>query len=251
MHGTDPEASSQIIQRTLQAKGLQGAELDLHMRSILNTPKKLWHAVEFGWQKYRGLGDKIENSNRLATYKRALEAGKHPVQAAFEAKDQMDYNRRGNWQALMWFTDVVPFLNARLQGTEKLYRAAKQEGKLSRVFAVKFAKIAAFSVALAMLNDDDDEYKELPDWEKDAYWHFWVTDQHFRIPKPFEIGILAGTIPERMYHAWVTNSQPSEKLLWSLKHNLFQTLNFNPVPQIAVPAIEVWGNRSFYFDTPI
>ena len=54
-----------------------------------------------------------------------------------------------------------------------------------------------------------------------------------------------------MYRTWVTDSQPDEKLLWSLKHNLFQTMNFNPIPQIAVPAIEVWGNRSFYFDTPI
>lgn len=251
VHGTDPEASAQILRRTLAAKGFTGEAVQNFENSILNTPDKLWNAVQRGWQTYRGFGDKIENSNRLAAYKAAIAAGKHPIQAAFEAKDVMDYNRRGNFQALMWFTDVVPFLNARLQGMEKLYRSAKHEGRLSRVFAIKFAKIAAFSVLLAMLNDDDDDYQALPDWEKDAYWHIYFGDEHFRIPKPFELGILAGTIPERMYRSWVTGSQPSEKLKWSLLHNLMQTMNFNPIPQIAVPAIEVWGNRSFYFDTPI
>ena len=40
----------------------------------------------------------------------ALEAGKGRRQAAYEAKDLMDYSLRGNFAAAQWFTDVVPFL---------------------------------------------------------------------------------------------------------------------------------------------
>jgi hypothetical protein len=251
VHGTDPEASAQIIRRTLQAKGLTGRAIDEHMDSIIDTPKKLWDVIEYGWQQYRGFGDKVENSNRLSTYKAALAAGKHPLQAAYEAKDQMDYSRRGNFAALMWLTDVVPFLNARMQGLDKLARSSKERGEFSKVFGMKLGKIAMFSVMLAMLNDDDEEYQALPDWEKDAYWHFWIADEHFRIPKPFEIGVIAGTIPERMYRAWVSESQPTDKLKWSLMHGVMETLNFNPIPQVIVPPLEIWGNKSFYFETPI
>jgi len=102
-----------------------------------------------------------------------------------------------------------------------------------------------------MLNDDDEKYQGLPDWEKDAYWHIFLGEEHFRIPKPFEIGIIGGTIPERIYHTWVADNQPDEKLLMALKHGVFDTLGFNPLPQALLPVIEVWGNRSFFFDTPI
>ena len=69
--------------------------------------------------------------------------------------------------------------------------------------------------------------------------------------EPFEIGILAGTIPERIYHTWVADNQPDEKLLWSINHGLMQTLSFNPTPQAILPALEVIANRSFFFDKPI
>ncbi|MEX2964440.1 LPD38 domain-containing protein [Microbulbifer sp. TYP-18] len=70
------------------------------------------------------------------------------------------------------------------------------------------AKIAMFSAVLALLNDDDERYQSPPDWEKDAYWHFFGGEHHFRLPKPFEIGISAGTIPERMMHTWIYHRTP-------------------------------------------
>lgn len=39
--------------------------------------------------------------------------------------------------------------------------------------------------------------------------------------------------------------------MWSFKHGMLETLGFNPVPQAAVPILELWGNKSFHFDTPI
>ena len=248
VHGTDPEATAHIMRRQLEKKGLTRLQIDSHMNSVLDTPSKLWGAVEMGWQKYRSAGDKIENANRIATAKASLEAGKHIAQVLYESKDLMDYSLRGNYQLLMRLTDVVPFLNARLQGTSKLVRAGYQDPK---IILKKTAYIAAFSVALAMWNDDDERYQELQDWEKDAYWHVFLGDEHFRIPKPFEIGIVAGTIPERIYHTWVADNQPNEKLLWSLKHGAMETLGINPMPQALIPIYEVASNKSMYFKTPI
>jgi len=135
-----------------------------------------------------------------------------------------------------------------LQGLSKLGRATQDDWKSVTMAA---AKIAAASVALAAWNDDDERYKSLPDWEKDAYWHFWFGDEHFRLPKPFELGYIAGTMPERMYSGWISKNQPDEKILWSFKHGLLETLNFNPTPQAVLPLLELWGNKSWHFETPI
>lgn len=43
--------------------------------------------------------------------------------------------------------------------------------------------LALASVGLYLLNRDDPRYQDLPDWDRDANWHFFVGDQHFRYPK--------------------------------------------------------------------
>ncbi|MFS1522779.1 LPD38 domain-containing protein [Microbulbifer sp. 2304DJ12-6] len=259
VHGGDPEEGAQMIRRALKKKGLSRTEIDNHMDSVIDVGEAGWSKVQQAWQWYREKGDKLENSNRLATYKAALEAGKSKAQAAFEAKDLMDYSLRGNWAAMNVLTDVVPFLNARLQGLSKLIRAGELKGELHKpwtwrmdpLVGMAVAKIALVSSALALWNDDDEHYQSLPDWEKDAYWHIFMGDHHLRVPKPFEIGILAGTIPERMMHTWILDNQPDEKLLWSMKHGLLETLGFNITPQMLLPAVELYANRSFHFDKPI
>lgn len=248
VHGTDPEASAEIIRRALEKKGLSPSAIYAYEKSLLDTPLKGYDALKRGWQKYREFGDKIENANRIATYKAARKSGKDILQAAFESKDLMDYSLRGNFQLMQYLIDLVPFMNARLQGMSKLVRAAHENPK--RVLMEAAWKIALFSVALAALNDDDERYQELPDWDKDANWHFWLGDEHYRLPKPFEIGIVFGTIPERLWHTTVGN-QENEKLLWSIKHNLWETMAINPTPQFAMPIIESVANRQFFFDKPI
>jgi hypothetical protein len=54
------------------------------------------------------------------------------------------------------------------------------------------------SVLLWMANHDDPRYKDIPTWQKDLFW-IVMTDEHvYRIPKPFEIGVIFGSVPERM-----------------------------------------------------
>lgn len=251
VHGADPEASAQIIRRALEKKGFSREQQEAYLGSLVDTPAKTAAMLKKGWQKYRELGDKVENANRLSTYKAALAAGKSKRQAAFEAKDLMDYSLRGNFAAAQWFTDVVPFLNARLQGLYKLGRAVKgDKGVIAREVAMKGAYIALFSLLLAGLNDDDERYQALQDWDKDMHWHIFLGEEHFRIPKPFELGLIFGTVPERLLHA-LTGSQDGEDLAKAVSHGVFQTLAFNPVPQFYQPIRELQANRNFFRDMPI
>lgn len=244
VHGADPEAAAQQIRRTLAAKGLGQGQIDSYLDSLVTKGSQLF-------EMYRTASDKFENANRLSTYEAALTKGKSKRQAAYEAKDLMDYSLKGNFALIGTMIDMLPFFNARLQGMSKLVRAARAgDGDrvlkvLSANLAMKGMKVAAFSLALAALNDDDERYQELPDWDKDGNWHFWLGDDHFRIPKPFELGILFGTLPERLFN-YGTGNQPASDLGKSVAHSLFNTLALNPIPQIALPMVEVMTNRSFF-----
>ncbi|HDS1207479.1 TPA: hypothetical protein QDZ84_002494 [Shewanella algae] len=249
IHGADPEAASQQIRRALAKKGLGKSEIDGYMSSLVTNGSQLL-------EKYREVSDKVENANRLSTFKAGMDAGKSKRQAAFEAKDLMDYSMKGNFALISTMIDFLPFFNARLQGMYKLARgAAAGEGDrvlkvLSANLAMKGIKVAAFSLALAAMNDDDERYQELPDWDKDANWHFWFGDDHIRIPKPFELGIVFGTIPERLLH-FGTGTQEGDDTTKAVGNAIFNTLALNPIPQFALPAVEVMVNRSFFKGSPI
>ncbi|MFV0511828.1 MAG: LPD38 domain-containing protein [Shewanella algae] len=249
IHGADPEAAAQQIRRALAKKGLGKLEIDGYMSSLVTNGSKLL-------EKYREVSDKVENANRLSTFKAGMDAGKSKRQAAFEAKDLMDYSLKGNFALISTMIDFLPFFNARLQGMYKLARgAAAGEGDrvlkvLSANLAMKGMKVAAFSLALAAMNDDDERYQELPDWDKDANWHFWFGDDHIRIPKPFELGIVFGTIPERLLH-FGTGTQEGDDTTKAVGNAIFNTLALNPIPQFALPAVEVMVNRSFFKGSPI
>lgn len=249
IHGADPEAGAQQIRRALRSKGLTTNEIDGYLDTIVNSGAELL-------EKYRGISDKVENANRLSTYEAALAAGKSKRQAAYESKDLMDYSLKGNFKLIGTMIDMLPFFNARLQGMSKLVRAAKAgDGDrvlkvLSANLAMKGIKVAGFSLALAAMNDDDERYQELPDWDKDMNWHFFAGDQHFRIPKPFELGIIFGTLPERMLHT-ATGTQTGGDLGKAVANAVINTLALNPIPQFALPATEVLVNKSFFKDAPI
>ncbi|WP_295487860.1 LPD38 domain-containing protein [uncultured Pseudomonas sp.] len=253
-HGNDPQASAAIIRRALKAKGLNEQQTESYLGSIIGSNGKLAEVLGNGWEKYREISDRIENANRLSTYKAARAAGKDARQAAFEAKDLMDFSMRGNFTALQWLTDVVPFLNARLQGLGKLGRSYRDDkGKLLGQVVMKAGMLAAFSLVLAALNGDDERYQQLAEWDKDSNWHFWLSSDQvepFRIPKPFELGLIFGTLPERLLH-FADGTQDAERLGGAVARGVVSTLSFNPIPQFYMPIRDIQANRNLFFDSPI
>ena len=249
VHANDPEQGAQQIRRALRKKGLSESAISKYMASI---PKG---AGQF-FEKYRDFSDSMENANRVSTYDASLKANKSKKQSAFEARDFMDFGLQGNFSAMQFLTDVIPFLNARMQGLYKLYRAGKAgEGEsfakvLSKELAIKGMYVASFSLALALYNMDDERYEELPDWDKDANWHFFNGETHIRIPKPFELGVIFGTVPERLFMRTM-GKQNNKDLERSMTHAVTSTLAMNPIPQIIKPGFEVWANYDFFSGRPI
>jgi hypothetical protein len=239
IHGNDPTQTASAIRSALRKRGYSASSVNEFMGSLIDTPAKFW-------EKYREFGDAIENASREAVYEAGIKADKSKAQAIFDAKDLMDYSMQGQWALFQALGDVVPFFNARLQGLYKLKRAGAIPGWASKTkIMAKGGVIAAISLALMALNWDDDRYEELEDWDKDLYWHFWIDGEHLRIPKPFEIGVIYGTIPERMAR-YFGGKEDEKKAMKQLLWNIRESLNLVQMPQIVKPVAELWANKNTF-----
>ena len=238
VNANDPEGMADTIRKGLRRKGMSPEQIAKYEKSIIRNAAQAKGAVADAWAKYNRYGEAAENATREAVYEAALKAGKSKAQAAFEAKDQMDFSMLGASRTLQWFTSVLPFFNARVQGLGKLSREFKDN---PTGMAKRGGMIVAGSLALLAINWDNEDYEALPDWDKDMHWHFWLGDQHLRIPKPFEVGVIFGTIPERMARA-MGDKDTGAEFGKAVARAVGETFALNPIPQAINPLVEVYTN---------
>ncbi|HHL2632493.1 LPD38 domain-containing protein [Yersinia enterocolitica] len=243
----DPASTAKTIRSVLRRKGYNDSQMQEFESSIVRNSKEVMGKVEQGLHQYKNLSEAAENANRLATYEAAIKSGKSKAQAAFESRDLMDFSMMGASNIMINLSDMLPFFNARMQGLSKLGRGIKEN---PREVLKRGGMITAASLALMALNWDDKRYEELQDWDKDTYWHAWIGDQHIRFPKPFEIGLMFGTLPERFVRA-LGGKDSAAKFGKLVAHNFMETMAFNPIPQVAMPIAEAYVNYDFFKGGPI
>lgn len=232
------ESQPEEVRKLLRDK-MPESEIAGFVRTVV-SPRRAWNA----WHRVLSAA---ENANRLAIFNSVVEKGGSEAEAAYQARDVLNFSMRGDYKAMQWLITTVPFMNARVQGLYRLARGARDN---PQAFAMRGLILMAVSVALLAANDDDERYDQLPEWDKDVYWHVFVGDEHFRIPKPFEVGLMFATLPERMIR--FATGQDSSRVVWQqLKTAVLDTLAFNPVPQLVKPILEQYANRNSFTGTPI
>lgn len=245
IYGMDAEEVKASLRKTVA-----GAEL-------ISSPSMIPGVLKKGWKAWDNVIDASENISRAATYVQNVEQlGK--LRAAFEARDVMDFSQHGAWPAVRLLIRVVPFLNARLQGLDKLYRSGIKPSILTAMgkgtdtdkqAAARFATVTgALTVATMVLylaNADDDEYKKLEDWQKDSYWFIRIGGNAFFLPRPFEVGAIA-TLAERTLQQAIDDKATGKLFAERIKEMLMQTFAFNPVPQMFQPMLDVYSNRDAF-----
>jgi hypothetical protein len=247
VNGNDPGAMADSVRKSLRRKGMTPEQIAKYEKSIVRNAAQVKGIVADVWDKYSRYGEALENANREAVYDAAIKAGKSHAQAAFESKDLMDFSMLGAARFIQGASMVLPFFNARIQGLGKLSRELRDN---PREIAKRAGMITAMSLGLLAMNWDDERYEELPDWDKDANWHFFIGDQHFRIPKPFEIGVMFGTIPERMVRA-MGGKDTGAQLGKAVARAIGETFALNPTPQIIKPLVESYFNYDSFSGGPI
>jgi hypothetical protein len=230
IHGGDPDAIKIVLE-----KGVE--------RSTILDSRKGWKKL---WDSYQDVGARFENINRAANFEQSLARGDDLLTANFYARDHLDFARTGSFVAVRALSQMVPFLNARLQGLDKLGRSVADKNQRKQ-FATVVGSYTLMSIALYLSMKDDDDFKEAEQWERDTYHLFKLpfSDVMYRLPRPFETGALAN-IAERAVEQLVDDEVHGELFAERLLHAVTETFAMNPTPQLFKPIIETWANKSFF-----
>ncbi|OUB10739.1 4'-phosphopantetheinyl transferase, partial [Bacillus thuringiensis serovar yunnanensis] len=112
-----------------------------------------------------------EEATKVGAYNKGLKKGLTPEEAAYQARDLMDFNRMGN--SMQSANRIFTFLNANVQGKDKLIRTMK-EHPIRTSARIAGATLPPSALALASYANANDKQKEMmdniPQQEKDTYW---------------------------------------------------------------------------------
>lgn len=220
-----------------------GLDRDYVQGSLKGLYKK---DVAHYWNHYnpvqilRGFSEMLETATRLGEYSRAVGKGVSVEDAALSARDiSLDFSQHGVYGKTA--NKIIAFFNAGVQEPARIIQAFKENPVGTS------AKIAMYitvpSVALWAINHDQQWYKELPAYQKNLFWCFKAGDTVYRVPKPFGLGVLFGSMPERMLD-YMETRKPQEMKEWA--KSAFGAFAPNFMPTAVGPIIEWATNYSFF-----
>lgn len=193
----------------------------------------------------RSLSEFTELGTRLGEFSKGVKSGANPLEAAIASRDvSIDFGRHGAHTKQV--NRIIAFFNAALQGADKIRRQFIEKPLQTSVRTA--LSITAPSVLLYLHNRNDPRYQELPQWQKDMFWIIPTKEHLWRIPKPFEMGILFGTVPERILQ-WIDSKDP--KAFDELGKTVLEGMLPGYLPTALLPIIEAQSNYSFFMKRPI
>lgn len=193
----------------------------------------------------RIISELSEKLNRLPEAKLALAKGKSPIEAGYASREiTLDFAKGGATGRSL--NRLIAFWKANALGWEKMVTSFKNHP--TRTSAKVFAGITIPSIVLYLINRDDDRWKEIPQWQKNLFWIIMTDDNIYRIPKPFELGILFGSVPERMLE-YIDNKDP--KVIKNLADTIIHGQSPGIIPTALLPIIENATNYNLFLSRPI
>ncbi len=237
---------------SLDRKYLRG-ELESILKDEHKTrPRDL---VKKGWQWYLALAEGLEEATRVQVYAKGKEAEMKArgadtregrTWAAYASREAtLDFQRYGTVGKAV--NNFKAFFNANVQGTDKALRYIKHQIKTNPVgFIMRaFLRITLPSLLLYLMNKDDAEYWELPEWRRDLYWNIKIAPGRWMtVPKPEVLGVFFGAVPERFFDYVNTNDPEAfEELGKNVAESLLPATSvWDLVPDAVLPILEVTAN---------
>tara|TARA_R110002012_G_scaffold119338_3_gene268443 strand:- start:2042 stop:10936 length:8895 start_codon:yes stop_codon:yes gene_type:complete len=225
------------------------------------------------WDKWDKLSLASDTATRVAVYNQILkDTGGNIAAANTEALDVINFSRKGSSHGIRFFSAVVPFLNARIQGLDVLYRSGARgdvgttssmtKAQRQRRFFMRALAIISMSTAYAMASMDDEDnewYQNATEVDKDNYWIIpptWLgldttpDTPALKIPIPFEVGVLFKVVPERIVRTVRDDTGMSGN--WgAFQRHFMGTFAINPVPQFMLPIAETVANFDSFTGRPV
>ena len=203
--------------------------------SYMTNPYQAYKAILDNLQKVTGAS---ENVTRFSIYRQAIDAGlSHEEAVHLARRTTLDFNRHGGWMSVRMLAQIIPFFNPALQGSEKVASTLfnPNNPNLGKDWLRVLAHITVPSLLLWALFHRDKRIQEMEWYEKNYFWHIPlpVGNKILRIPKPFEIGIAFGSVPQRLLD-WAVDGDPKGmkealKAAWGAMLPEFMPTIFKPI----------------------
>lgn len=227
------------------------------------SPSKLDEMI----RKVMRMHESSDAATRVAIFKKARDEGLRRGMSAkeaedygvFRARESINFAVRGNSKTLNALRHMIPFFSATIVSLDTLYRAAtgyglnpEEKAQAQRLFYSRALMMALLSTAYAMMLQDDEDYKKLPDNVKDNNWlmpnPFDPEGRTFiKIAIPYEVGFLFKTVPEIAVR-YMADTSTGKEVLASFGSGIKRNLPGEGVliPQGVKPALEAITNYSFF-----
>ena len=231
------------------------------------------------------IGESLEQVSRFAAFLTAKEMGLGTAESINKAKEiTVNFNRKGSGQRITleeaakltndkgqplndfqkWFvwglSSIAPlgrraimFFNASIQGLNAYYKLFKNNPKKMATWAAGYAIIGILNAVMHSLLDDDDDYMDMPDYERrtnlmlggNGIYIKWALPQEARAF--YALGDLAVES--------ILGRNPHENILGEALELALDVAPLNPtegwravVPSIALPFIELLANEDYKGD---
>jgi len=162
------------------------------------------------------------------------------MKAALEAKEgTIDFSRGGVFSKR--YNKINAFFNSSLQGIDGYLRAFKRDKWGTFLKSVLYITLP--TILFWLINHDDDRYKELSTFQKDMYWCIPTKKRLYKIPKPFEPGMVFGALAERILNA--LNEQDPHAFDDYAK-NLYGVMSPDWMPDFMMPILEAYSNYDYF-----
>jgi hypothetical protein len=227
-------------------------ELKRRVRMEDGTASMLDRAMGFVKSLERA-GEVTEFAERTRLVNHLVSKGVDPDEAAFQAYLLAPYSRRGIGTGIFGglistLAPLIPFLNAKIQGTYRLMENEKNLGakKFIGRLVARGAVLGLFSVAAAIYaaESDPEEWDNEPIERKMLYDIAYVNGTTVLLPRAFEVGTWFGAIPVMVYDAY--RKQHGGDLARAFAFAFTNTLGSSPIPAAVDPLLTVMTNYDFF-----
>lgn len=202
-------------------------------------------------QGLRAISDITESATKVGVYRAGIRKGFNPAEAAFQARDIMDFARTGN--SIQNANRVVAFLNANIQGKSKLIRAIKENPKavIPKIAAsMTLPSVAIYAYTQKFANDEQKALiNDSPDWLRDSFWLIPIpgTNQVARMPKPFDVAAVSNVVERFLDYTLKNDKEAFDGIIK-------RTVKEQSIPVMLTgitPIMEGMANYSFFRQGPI
>jgi hypothetical protein len=252
------DALKNVKSGLLESRGIVGGELFQGLPADMAHLLREAQSGKAGWEtllsKAHVLHAKADALTRQLRYESYLKQGMSEMQATSMALESMNFTRRGISPSIHILNTLNPFINSQIQGLNVLVKALRgnmpynEKLKIQQKVFQRGMAIAAGSMLYASIMQDDDAYKNAAPDQKYNNWFMPIpgSNEKFRVPIPFEAGILFKSVPEAMVNMLYGRDKDAAEGMRQALQKLIPGGDTLGIPQIARPLLEAKTGTSFY-----